>query len=248
MTKKLISIGEASKTIGVSIDTLRQWEKKGVLKPFRPYPTSKRYYLVNEINEFLKTPTEPSEQNLIELAKNWLSKTPSPPPTSFYCKTSDIFNARLQSLETKLLKNPQLKKLTPLIIAITGEIGNNSYNHNIGSWPDTPGIFFGSNSDKNYIVLADRGQGILKSLKRVKPGLKNDKEALNTAFTEYISGRAPENRGNGLKFVKDIIQTNPFSLEFYTGNAQLKLKEGDKTLKIKETSIIYKGCLAIIKY
>ena len=55
------------------------------------------------------------------------------------------------------------------------------------------------------IVLADRGQGILTTLKRVRPELINSSEAMRLAFTETISGRYPETRGNGLKFVRSII-------------------------------------------
>ena len=73
------------------------------------------------------------------------------------------------------------------------------------------------------IVLADRGQGILTTLKRVRPELINSSEAMRLAFTETISGRYPETRGNGLKFVRSIIG-NPFSLTFQTGNARLYLK------------------------
>jgi len=50
------------------------------------------------------------------------------------------------------------------------------------------------------VVLADRGQGVLTTLKRVRRELTNSSEAIRVAFTETISGRYPETRGNGLKF------------------------------------------------
>jgi len=34
------------------------------------------------------------------------------------------------------------------------------------------------------------------------PELSTDEEAVRTAFTKVVSGRAPESRGNGLKFVR----------------------------------------------
>jgi len=246
MENQLISIGEAASQIGVSIDTLRRWEKEGILTSFRPSPASKRYYRRKDIDKFLeKAQQNPKEENLIELAKQWVLNEPKDPPAAFYCQTSDIFYARLQSLEITLSKHKDIKKIIPLIIAITGEIGNNSYNHNIGNWPDVPGIFFGQDLKQKFVVLADRGQGVLKSLKRVKPSLKDHGQALRTAFTEYISGRAPENRGNGLKFVKDIVLGNAFHLEFYSGNAKVEM---GSSMTIKKLGTIYKGSLAIIKY
>lgn len=40
---QLISIGDASEYLGISIDTLRRWEKKGRIQPFRS-PGGHRYY------------------------------------------------------------------------------------------------------------------------------------------------------------------------------------------------------------
>lgn len=51
-TPKWISIGEAARYLGVSRDTLRRWEKRGVLKPLRS-PTNHRYYTVKQLDESL---------------------------------------------------------------------------------------------------------------------------------------------------------------------------------------------------
>lgn len=249
MIKKLLSIGEASELLGISIDTLRQWDEKQILPSFRPSPSGNRYYRQEDIENFLKKDNKIEEENAIDLAKKWaISKTQTQIPTSFYCETNDIFSARLQSLSMQLERLPELKEIFPLIIAIIGEIGNNSYNHNIGNWPDVPGIFFAYNLEERQIVLSDRGRGILKTLQRVVPNLKTDAEALKIAFTKYISGRAPENRGNGLKFVKDVISSNPFYLQFHTGNATLTLKQNTTELNIKKTDTKFHGCIAIIHY
>lgn len=248
MDQKLLSIGETAKTIGISIDTLREWEKKGILLSFRPFPTSKRYYRKEDIDNFLKKDDQ-SINDLTGLAKNWvITKSPITLSSSLYCETSDVFSARLQHLSTKLESIPELKNIFPLLVAIAGEIGNNSYNHNIGNWPDIPGVFFGYNTQQRIIVLADRGQGILKTLSRVLPKLKNDQEALHVAFTEYITARAPESRGNGLKFVKDIVTENPLHLVFQTGNAKLELQEKDLELKIEKADTSFHGCITIINY
>jgi len=39
----------------------------------------------------------------------------------------------------------------------------------------------------------------------VDPSIPDEQAALITAFEKTLSGRSPENRGNGLKFVRNII-------------------------------------------
>lgn len=58
-----------------------------------------------------------------------------------------------------------------------------------------------------WVLLADRGQGIPRSLAAVAPYITDDQVAVETAFRETISGRAPERRGNGLKFVREVIES-----------------------------------------
>ncbi len=164
----------------------------------------------------------------------------------YYCQTRDIFQARLNKMVDDLLMNGNIKtEKAYLVSAVAGEIGNNSFDHNLGNWDDVMGIFFAYDfvDNKLKIVLADRGQGILKTLKRVKPELKNDSEVLNTAFTERISGRAPEARGNGLKFSKESIKRENMHLVFTSGNAQAEL---NKEMEIKQIDENIKGCLAIL--
>lgn len=249
MSKRLYSIGETAKFLGVSIDTLRLWDKKNILLSFRPSPESKRYYRKEDIDNFLAKDKQPYEGDLASMAKDWaFAELPTTIHSSLYCETSDIFSARLQRFGLELSRIPELKDIFSLVVAIAGEIGNNSYNHNIGNWPDMSGVLFAYNIQNRQVVLADRGQGILKTLKRVIPELSNDHEALNTAFTEYVSGRAPENRGNGLKFVKDVVLSNPISLQFYSGDAQLVLTENASEFNIEDSNTSFHGCVAIINY
>lgn len=184
---------------------------------------------------------------LFKLAKNWaiLGKEFS---DQFYCQNSGIFQTRLVQMEGLMLKNKNAKDLFSLLTSITGEIGNNSYDHNLGQWPDTPGIFFAYDLGKKQIVLADRGIGVLKTLKRVRPELKNHQEALRLAFTEIISGRKPEARGNGLKYVRSVISKNPINLIFQTGNAKLTINGGSADLNIQTTKESLRGCLSLITY
>jgi len=123
------------------------------------------------------------------------------------CETRDVFQARLDGFFRQLINNHVPLNDASLLVAITGEIGNNSYDHNIGHWKDRPGCWFEFtiNDHSIYIAIADRGQGIWNSLKSVDPALDSPQKAIEAAFERIISGRHPEDRGNGLKFVRSVI-------------------------------------------
>ncbi len=236
--KELISISQAANILGISIDTLRRWDKSGKLSSVKTKGGHRQYY---------KSQIELFFNDLYKTAKNWTLKQVKLEP-NYYCSNSAVFQTRLIKMQDELNANTKLLLISPLIIALTGEIGNNSFDHNLGKWPDVPGIFFGYDLNKKIIVLADRGLGVLTTLKRVKPKLKTDSEALNLAFTQIISGRAPESRGNGLKFVRKIISKNQISLLFQTGNAELTLKRNTNVLDIKNATKPFRGCLALITF
>ena len=125
------------------------------------------------------------------MAQQWASAPVGyAPHPDLYCQTRDVFQARLEKLQSVLRDKVSFSAMS-LLSAVAGEIGNNSFDHNLGNWPDIPGIFFSYDMRIRTVVLADRGQGILATLKRVKPQLHTASEALNVAFTETISGRSP---------------------------------------------------------
>ncbi|OGC48026.1 MAG: hypothetical protein A3A94_00095 [Candidatus Portnoybacteria bacterium RIFCSPLOWO2_01_FULL_43_11] len=245
MNQNLLTISQTSEMIGVSIQTLRRWDESGKLSSIRRKKSGDRYYRKDDVDNFIRN----NLKDLFRVAKSWaVNELESDLPSVFYCQDISVFQARLTKLENELAKIKRLDKIFPLITAITGEIGNNSFDHNLGNWPDMPGIFFAYDLNKRKIVLADRGRGILTTLKKAKAELSTHQDALMVAFTEIISGRAPEYRGNGLKFVKDVVTANEISLFFQTGDAQLKIKRGDSVLKVKNSAINFRGCLALIKF
>ena len=266
MNLKLLTISQVAKILGVSIQTLRRWDSSGKLFSTRPRTTGHRYYLKSDIEDYIKNNSK--ELFLFKMALNWVMNNLGVEPFSdFYCSNVSVFQTRLIKLENELSKIKRLSKIFPLISAITGEIGNNSFDHNLGNWPDILGIFFAWDLDRGKIILADRGQGILSTLKKVKPELTNHQDALLTAFTEVISGRAPEHRGNGLKFVRDVVIANKISLFFQTGNAWLKIQKNDSNMVFQKSaaqasvvsagrekkaklslSINFRGCLSLIKF
>lgn len=160
-------------------------------------------------------------------AFEWVQSASGALPTEdVYCATRDIAQARISTLRILLLKKAWSEEQSAYLTAIVGELVNNSFDHNLGTWRDIPGAWFEYQIETTSFraFVADRGQGVLNSLKRALPKLRTNSEALKIAFTERLSGRTPENRGNGLKFVVRSLQKLPLSkFIFHSGDAQLQL-------------------------
>ncbi|KKS97490.1 MAG: hypothetical protein UV73_C0008G0010 [Candidatus Gottesmanbacteria bacterium GW2011_GWA2_43_14] len=244
---------EIAKLTSISAGNIRR-ELKIMVKSglFQSYRQGRLvYFIINQdtvlfeaVKTLMKNASVSANEDIYGQALSWVSKpTASSLPKEIYCQTRDIFLARLQSFAERL----EIKIGTDayLVAAVAGEIGNNSFDHNLGNWPDLPGICFASSP--NRVVLADRGQGILKTIRNVRPQVKNDARALKVAFTEVVSGRYGEKRGNGLKFVSSVVSDKNWSLRFQSGRALLELSK-EKKLKITEMPGIIRGCLAMLKY
>ncbi len=238
--KNLLTIKEAVQLLGVSIDTLRRWDTKGKLKAIRS-PGGHRYYSKEQLDSFIL--------DIKAIARTWAESQIAPELSSdHYCHTQDVFRARLERMALELDRDSIVKNLTPLIVAVTGEIGNNSFDHNLGNWPDAPGVFFAYDTNKRLIVLADRGVGIRATLLRVRPDLKDDVVALSVAFTERLSGRFPEQRGNGLKFVNDVATKNPIAVSLQSGTAVAEIAKQNGALRVNLADRYVRGTLAVITY
>ena len=239
MEEKLLTIGQAAGYLKVSLNTLRRWDEGGKLVAIRKDGGTHRYYREKDLEIFAS--------DLMKFASEWIQDGVEFPGT-FYCPTSSIFNARLTKMEHALIQMPGFEKLYSLIVLVTGEIGDNSFAHNLGKWPDTAGIFFGYDLAKGIIALADRGLGILETLRQVRPQLGSHVAAVEVAFTEFISGRAPEKRGNGLKLVREVVLENPISLFFTSGDAEVRLQGADKVFHVVRGQHVVRGCLAKIEF
>ena len=239
MEEKLLTIGQAAEYLGVSQNTLRRWDESGKLAAIKKSGGTHRYYREKDLEIFAS--------DLIKFASEWIQDGIEF-PSAFYCPTSSIFNARLTKMQNALMQKPGFEKLYSLIVLVAGEIGDNSFAHNLGKWPDTPGIFFGYDIQKGIVVLADRGLGILETLRRVRPNLSTHVKAVEVAFTEFLSGRAPEKRGNGLKLVREVVLTNPIGLFFTSGDAEVHLKGDDKSFRVTRGPNAVRGCMAKINF
>ncbi len=157
-------------------------------------------------------------------------------------ETRDVFEARAQKIFPSLLKHGFNVSDASLIYSMIGEIGNNSFDHNLGLWIGQPGCYFVFEVDQAGVTvgLADHGRGIYSSLKRVLPSLATEQEAIETAFEKVISGRSPEQRGNGLKFVRQIINGNSSrALISRSGSGIITLGGNDKFIKEMISDVTY---------
>ena len=240
-TKQFLTISEAAKYLGLSEATLRRWDNDGTFKATFRSPGGHRYYSQSDLGKKTK--------GIFMLAQDWANSgdvyTLEP---DFYCSTSDRFKGRLERMAHELSADSTLQATGSLIASAAGEIGNNSFDHNLGNWPDVIGTFFAYDLGKRRIVLADRGVGILTTLRRVKPELKNDEQALRVAFTEIITARFPEHRGNGLKYVRSAINQAGAKLFFQSGDSVLEINKTSSEFSIKKSDVAISGCLALIEF
>ena len=239
---KKVRIGEAAKILGISVQTLRNWEKSGKLQPQRS-AGKQRYYLLKDLKSFAL------DIKAVGLA--WaISSIPPDLSSDLYCERQDRFTSRLSKMGYELQNDKNIsEELASLITLVVGEIGDNSFAHNVANWLDVPGIFYSYDLKKRIIVLADRGRGVKATLQQVRPSISTDTEALTVAFNEIISGRNPEKRGNGLKVVRNVTESKEIGLLLRSGIAQVSVgvKKPD-TIITKITKENIRGTYSVIMF
>jgi hypothetical protein len=158
-------------------------------------------------------------------AYEWVrAKEGATPPSELYCPTRDVAVARVSKMKVLLEQHIPPVANPDLYDAIVQELTNNCFDHNLGTWRDVPGCWLEYSYNGTLdVIVADRGRGYLMSLRQALPDLKDDQAAVIIATTKMVSGRAPENRGRGLKFVISVLdQVAGASLTLHTGNASMK--------------------------
>lgn len=177
------------------------------------------------------------EKLVIENFIQKISQIKNAPNSEYFSKTRDVFEARLQ---TYIFKNQNW-----LLGAVIGEIGANTFDHNFSFSLDFPkGIYCDFETNPSYVFMCDFGAGLKTTLSRVFKEIDTDKKAIEVAFTKEVSGRAPELRGNGLKFVLSSVVQNGWNLFFQSGNA---ICQADKNgYSFAESDFLHKGILCIL--
>ncbi len=147
------------------------------------------------------------------------------PSEDVYCPTRDIAQGRAAKLPAILGAQQWTQEQAYLFVSLIGELANNCFDHNLGTWRDISGCWLEVSSDSDGVrgIIADRGQGVFGSLTRVRPDISDDLQAIRLAFRGGTTGRAPERRGNGLRHVwrtlnEDFIGA---TLRYCSGVAEL---------------------------
>jgi hypothetical protein len=177
----------------------------------------------------------------------WATTEQPPSYGEQYCESRDVFNARLERLRLQH-RSRGIGERADLINAVLAEVGGNSFDHNLGQWRDLPGVYLGDAvaDGLEIAVIADRGQGVRATIQRAVPGtLENDLSALQLAFLRRITGRVGERRGNGLKFVREVVRSTGMSLYFQSGSAVYQTSAEDAW---SETNRLLPGCLAVLSF
>lgn len=235
---KEYTIRKASKILNISKDTLRRYSEKGLIKTYRD-SNGYRIFSEESLSGFIR-------KNAFVLAQKWVfSDSGEDFLREFYFPYSDFFRIGSEKIREVFVEDGFSDQESIYYETIIGEIGNNSFDHNLGKWT-IPGVLMIYNGRE--IVLADKGVGVLNTLKEIIPGLDNYKDALRVAFTEIVSGRSPESRGNGLKYVRSIIENGKIKaeLQFFSGDYVVVIKPRREML-IKKGKKFFNGCIAKIK-
>ena len=123
-----------------------------------------------------------------------------------HCNFRSDFEARLSSKIRIMFKNFGLgSDDESMATALVGELGNNVFDHNEGSWPTNirGAIILGQHNQMKKqieVVVADPGIGFRGSLSIADPNLKSDVDAIMLGLSG-VTGRVGEPRGNGLKTI-----------------------------------------------
>lgn len=242
MEEKTVRIGEAASMFGVTAQTLRNWERSGKLRPARTRG-GQRTYVVADLKRHLV--------DLPVLGWAWAASAQAPElPSDDYSERQDRFTSRLVKMGVVFQQTfgTEAEDIISLLTLVAGEIGDNSFAHNAGNWPDVPGIFYAYDATKRIIVLADRGRGVRATLQRVRPTIASDTEALRIAFTEVISGRDPEKRGNGLKVIREVAEKTAIGLTFRSGLGIVRIPKEPGKMEITQAKENVRGVYAVMTF
>lgn len=117
----------------------------------------------------------------------------------------DEFDAKLPKIINFLSERGFRQADVYRITAMIGELGNNTFDHNLGKWPtEFIGCMIALRWQKEgsllEIIVDDLGIGFLESLKMHAPAPTSEIEAIMLALSG-VTGRVGEKRGNGLRSV-----------------------------------------------
>jgi excisionase family DNA binding protein len=90
MTEQLLTITQAAEFLGVSLDTLRRWDKVGKLVATHKDGGTHRYYRQHDLELYMS--------DLFALASEW-AMAGGDISNQFYCANSAVFQSRLIKMQ-----------------------------------------------------------------------------------------------------------------------------------------------------
>lgn len=141
----------------------------------------------------------------LDAARAWHSaKTPPKDTGGLLCGTSEELFRRFELTAEIVARLVSKTELTALL-GVMAHLSGNAFDHNDGHWHDMPGCWLETQlvGKQLWICVADRGQGVFRSLRRAHPEIPDEQAALAAAFERTISGNG--RKGEGLKKVRAAV-------------------------------------------
>ena len=161
-------------------------------------------------------------------ALEWVQSQSAPEPSAeVYCPTRDVATARAQKVRSLPSVVALGADIARTLTVVLSELADNCFDHNLGNFRDVTGCWLEVHNESGCVraIVADRGQGLLATLKKVRTDVSDDEHAIQLAFRGGVSGRAPEKRGNGLRFIWNTFnrEMKGTQLRYYSGTARLEV-------------------------
>jgi hypothetical protein len=142
-----------------------------------------------------------------------------------------------QRIEKALLNFQVNNELVQIINSQISEVIDNAFSHNLGKWNSSTGpmlIYMAQTyNDSIEFSFSDFGGGFLESLKTNYPELKDEKEAIEIALRQRVTGRPNRKGGNGLYYLSNKV-FNGFNGELFIRSGSVAIKSG----KLIPTSVL----------
>lgn len=193
---------------------LRALVKEGTLTA-QGKPPATRY--------FAKAFPRHEESVRLDSVRAWhAAKTPPKDTGGILCSMPEDLFRRFEltaDIVARLLPKAELSALLDVMARLAG----NAFDHNDGHWHEAPGCWLETQlvGKRLWICVADRGQGVLRSLRRAHPDIPDEQAALAAAFERTISGSG--RKGEGLKKVRATVMTGERGIACRSGRG---LSEG----------------------
>ncbi|HCB22413.1 TPA: hypothetical protein DEP06_01215, partial [Candidatus Daviesbacteria bacterium] len=242
-----LKIGQAAKALGVSIDTLRRWERAGKITATRT-PGGTRLYSFSALKKVnpssvadFQAGSQTTEELLSKIQKNSEYSDISGTPSLSEFSESDSSEIKKTSLATKFLIGTAI--LSAITLAITSWITASYLTQ-----PKTTQQFFKNNVAQGLLspfhFLAEEAIAVMNPQKAIElgfiphkatPPIANSSVLAVTSGSQFLEVNS-DTQINGSLFVRDSI--NNLSLEGTPSASTFEIASGDTTLTVTKNALL----------